>query len=471
MLKVLLIYPPTQLINREDRCQVPSKHVAIAPPLPPTDLMYMAAVTERQKAVAKIVDYTLDNKSIEDLRADLKAFHPDYLVISTTTPTLEEDLDICETVKIILPDAQIIAKAAHFLKFSREILEKYPHLDMVVRGEAEFALEEIIGGKDRSQIQGLAYRDGNSIKHNPDRVYPDNLDELPFPARHLVDNRRYVRPDNSKPQAIIKVARGCPFDCFFCLATAVSGKKVRVRSPQNIIAEVKECIDKYKIKDFLFWSDTFNMKKNWVKELCNSIIDEGLQFNWASNTRVDAIDIESAKLMRKANCKLVSVGIESGNQDILDKMGKNITIEQIREAFRIFKKAKLKTFAYYMIGLPWETRETIEDTINLAIELDSDYVNIFTATPLPGSRFFDYALENNLFEPNDNITFQNAYSYPIVRGHYLSNDEISGFWNMALKRIYFRPRYIIKTALGIRSFTEFYNHAKAALILAKDRML
>ncbi|MDD3012886.1 MAG: radical SAM protein [Candidatus Gastranaerophilales bacterium] len=463
--KVLLIYPPGQLMNREDRCQVPSKDVVIAPPLPPGDLMYMAAVAEETGYTCKIIDYTLNNSSVDNFVKDLKEFQPDYLVISITTPTIKNDLKVCSITKKTIPDIQIIAKGAHFLKFNTQILEEFTDLDMAIRGETEITFKEILSGKLKSEIMGLTWQSPDGPHNNPNRPFNEDLDSLPYPARHLVNNTIYVRPDNGKIQGIIKVSRGCPFNCFFCLASPVSGRKVRVRSVNNVLGEIKQCMELYGMKDFLLWSDIFNLDKNWVIELCNIILESKLKFNWATNTRVDTMDIDTAKLMKKAGCTLVSVGVESGNQEILEKMGKKTDLNKIKEAFKIFKKADLKTFAYYIIGLPWDTRETVEDTIRLAIELDSDFANFFTATAFPGTRFYDYAIENNLFESDiDNYElFMNTYHYPTVKGHYLSKEEIVKLHNKAVKRFFLRPNYIIKCLFRIRSLKEIQNYIKAGL--------
>lgn len=468
--RVLLIYPPTKLINREDRCQVPTGNVVVAPPLPPTDLMYMASVAEAGGSTCMLVDYTLDDLPLEKFIEDLSGFRPDYLVISTTTPTLSMDLKVCTTARQTLPRIKTIAKGAHFLRFNTTVLEDFPDLDMIIRGEAEATLGELLHGTDPREITGLTWRGPEGIINNPERAYSEDLDTLPFPARHLVDNSRYVRPDNGRVQGVIKVARGCPYDCFFCLATAVSGKKVRRRSPGNILEEVKLCMEKYGMRDFLFWSDIFNLDRNWVVELCRAIMSSGLEFNWATNTRPDTMDPEMAEYMRKAGCTLVSIGIESGNQEVLDKMGKKVDLDEVRKNFGVLKKAGLKTFAYYVVGLPWETRETFEDTVRLAIELDSDFANFFTATAFPGTRFFEYAVEQRLFDTEGadlGELFKDAYHYPTVKGHHLGQEEIARLHEEAVRRFFLRPGYILKSFFRIRSLKELYNYSRAALAIIR----
>lgn len=455
--RILLIYPPSPVLNREDRCQQPTKDLIVIPPLPPTDLMYLAAVAEKAGLEAKINDYSQNG----DYEADLKEFNPDYLVVNIATPTLEHDLDAVKKAKEICPNVVTIAKGAAFLTLADRIIKEHNELDFGILGEAENTLKEILEGKPKTEILGLYYKENDEVKFTGNRPFIEDLDSLPFPARHLVDNNIYRRPDNNKVQATIKVSRGCPFHCFFCLATPVSGAKVRRRSPENIVAEIKECVEKYNIKNFLFWSDIFNIDKEWTMKLCQAIIDSGLKITWSANTRADTADLEMAEMMYKSGCRLVSIGVESGSQYMLEKMGKKITLNDVRRTVKVFKKAKIRIYNYFVIGLPWETEETVEETIKFAIELNSDFISFYTATPLPGSRFYDYALEHNLFDKE--TSFENAYYYPAVNTHNLSRERVFELHKSAIKRFYLRPLYILKMLSRIRSFAEIKNYFIAGM--------
>ena len=455
--RILLIYPPSPVLNREDRCQQPTKDLIVIPPLPPTDLMYLAAVAEKAGLEAKINDYSQNG----DYEADLKEFNPDYLVVNIATPTLEHDLDAVKKAKEICPNVITIAKGAAFLTLAERIIKEHNELDFGILGEAENTLKEILEGKPKAEILGLYYKENDDVKFTGNRPFIEDLDSLPFPARHLVDNNIYRRPDNNKVQATIKVSRGCPFHCFFCLATPVSGAKVRRRSPENIVAEIKECVEKYNIKNFLFWSDIFNIDKDWTMKLCQAIIDSGLKITWSANTRADTADLEMAEMMYNSGCRLVSIGVESGSQYMLEKMGKKITLNDVRRTVKVFKKAKIRIYNYFVIGLPWETEETVEETIKFAIELNSDFISFYTATPLPGSRFYDYALEHNLFDKE--TSFENAYYYPAVNTHNLSRERVFELHKSAIKRFYLRPLYILKMLSRIRSFAEIKNYFIAGM--------
>ena len=455
--KILLIYPPSPVMNREDRCQQPTKDLLVIPPLPPTDLMYLASIAEQQGLEAMIRDYSLGGNFEEDL----KEFKPDYLLLNVATPTLQSDLDCLKIAKKICPKIITIAKGAVFLTFNSEILLKNKALTYIISGEAEETLKELLSGDvEINDILGLWHRDGLVAKFNGVTPFIQNLDELPFPARHLIDNNIYRRPDNNNVQAVINVSRGCPHHCFFCLATPTSGSKVRMRSPENIIAEIRECITKYNIKNFIFWSDIFNQDREWTMNLCKKIIDSGLKFTWSANTRADTADERMAKYMHKAGCRLVSIGVESGSQYILDKIGKGTTINEIRDTVKAFKKAKIKVYNYFVIGLPWDDEDTINETINFAIELDSDFVSFYTATPLPATRFYHY-VKNELHEEIE--SFENSYYEPCISTYSLSKERILELHKRAVKAFYLRPLYILKMLVKIRSFYEIKSYFMAGM--------
>ena len=457
--RVLLIYPPSPVINREDRCQQPTKELLVIPPLPPTDLMYLASIAENCGFEAIIRDYSQGG----NFEADLKEIQPNYLVANIATPTFKSDMMAAQLAKEIVPSICTIVKGAPFLTYNTNTIYENPFIDYVIMGEAELTLKDILDGVPDNEILGICYRENFQPVKNDKRPFIDNLDILPFPARHLVDNSIYKRPDNGKVQAVVKVARGCPFHCFFCLATPVSGAKVRTRSPENIVAELKECVEKYNIKNFLFWSDIFNFNREWTLELCQKIIESGLKITWSSNTRADTMDDEMAKMMYKSGCRLVSIGVESGSQKMLDNIGKKITLDDIRNTVKILKKNKIKIYNYFVIGLPWETEETVEETIKFAIELDSNFISFYTATPLPGTKYFAYAMLNKLVEGN--LDFRSAYYEPVVRSEHLSKERIFELHKQAVKRFYLRPKFILKTLLSLRSFAEVKNYFIAGMNL------
>ena len=462
--KVYLIYPPSPVMNREERCQQPTDDLIVIPPLPPMDLLYLASVAREQGYLPTVKDYSFYSQTLEDFTNDISELKPRYVVVNAATPTLESDLEVLRIAKEVLGDEVItIAKGAHFNFLAREVMQDHDFIDIVMCGESELTFGEILKEKPLSEIQGICFRQEFEIIQTPKRPFNDNLDSLPYPARDLIDNSLYTRPDNGKVQAVIKVSRGCPYHCFFCLATPLSGAVVRKRSPENILGEIRECVEKYGIKNFVFWSDIFNLEKGWTRELCQKIIDSKLNITFSTNTRADSADVETVKLMKKAGCRLVSIGIESGCQQMLDKMGKKITLEQVRKTVAAFKREHIQIYAYYVIGLPWETKETIEQTLNFAKSLNTEYVSFYTAAALVGTRFYDYVEQNNLGELN----YDKPYYYPSVRTHSLSRDKVFELHKKLVRSYYLRPGYILKMLFSIRSFAQFKNYFKAGLRILK----
>ena len=462
--KIYLIYPPSPVMNREERCQQPTDDLIVIPPLAPLDLMYFASIARDVGFEPIIRDYSYPVSSYDDFTIDLKKIAPKYILVNVATPTLENDLMSLRIAKEVFGDSiTTIAKGAHFSFLAKQVLQSHDFIDIAICGEGELTLKEILQGSPLSEIKGICYRDDYEIVENQRRPFNENLDDLPYPARDLIDNSLYIRPDNNKKQAVIKVSRGCPYHCFFCLATPLNGRIVRKRSAENIIGEIRECVEKYGINNFIFWSDIFNLDKEWTRDLCRKIIESGLKITFSTNTRADSADMETIMLMKKAGCRLVSIGVESGSQYMLDKMGKKITLSQIVNTVKAFKKSGIQIYAYYVIGLPWETKETIKDTLNFAKKLNTDYVSFYTATALVGTTFYDYVENSSLGE----LDYSHPYYFPTVRTHELSSQEIFEYHKKMVREYYLRPLYILKMLLKIRSFAQLSNYIKAGLRVLK----
>lgn len=462
--KIYLIYPPSPVMNREERCQQPTDDLIVIPPLAPLDLMYFASIARDVGFEPIIRDYSYPVSSYDDFTIDLKKIAPKYILVNVATPTLENDLMSLRIAKEVFGDSiTTIAKGAHFSFLAKQVLQSHDFIDIAICGEGELTLKEILQGSPLSEIKGICYRDDYEIVENQRRPFNENLDDLPYPARDLIDNSLYIRPDNNKKQAVIKVSRGCPYHCFFCLATPLNGRIVRKRSAENIIGEIRECVEKYGINNFIFWSDIFNLDKEWTRDLCRKIIESGLKITFSTNTRADSADMETIMLMKKAGCRLVSIGVESGSQYMLDKMGKKITLSQIVNTVKAFKKSGIQIYAYYVIGLPWETKETIKDTLNFAKKLNTDYVSFYTATALVGTTFYDYVENSSLGE----LDYSHPYYFPTVRTHELSSQEVFEYHKKMVREYYLRPLYILKILLKIRSFAQLSNYIKAGLRVLK----
>lgn len=449
--KIFFVYPPAPVMNREDRCQQPTDDLIVIPPLPPLDMMNLSAIAKKRGFETKFHDYSLKNETVYDFIRDLREFKPDFLVLNIASTTLESDLAALKEGADFLQNTLTIVKGAIFNFNSYPIMQKYPEIDVALRGEIEESFDEIISYKDFKDIKGITYQVNEKIISTADRDLPNNLDNLPIPDRDLIDNEIYVRPDTRKPQTIVRIAKGCPNHCFFCLATPLNGPVVRYRSIDLVIKELNECVYKYNIHDFIFWSDIFNQNNEYVQKLCRAIIDDNLNINFSANTRADTLDMETLKLMKQAGCTLLSMGIESGSQEMLNKMGKRITLEQIEAAVKMIKKAGMQIYAYYVLGLPWETKQTIEETYKFAVKLNTEYANFFTATALQGTKFYDYVNKKRL----GNVNYEKPYVFPSVKSFELSPQEIYEYNRKFTKNYYLRPRYILKMITSINSLLKF----------------
>ena len=465
--KVFLIYPPTGVYMRDDRCQAPVEGMTAQPNRAPLDLAYMAAMLEKLEITCRIEDYAAKKSPWDDLEKDLRRFKPDLLLVSVTTPTIQQDLAACRIAKKIDPEILTVAKGAHFTSKDDEVLLQFPELDLVIRGESEHAIVEIVERKDLSTILGLAYRSEGVLKRNADRPYieVDNLDQLPFPARHLLNNDLYVAPDTGEPITMINTGRGCPHQCIYCAVTIASGYKLKVRTPANIVDEIEECVKKHHIRNFFFRADTFTWDEKWVTDLCGMIIERKLDIRWGSNSRVETSSEKRLEAMKRAGCWVIGFGIESGNQEMLDKMKKRAKLEDAEKAIALCKKHGIKTYGLFLIGLPWETLETVKQSVDFAKKINPSFLDFNIAYPLPGTEYYRIAKEMGLFSDQD--LSKGDYARPIVRTLTLSTAQLISLRKKALLGFYLRPTYIFNTLRDIRSFHVFVNYVRSGLRLLR----
>ena len=464
--RVLLINPPTGFYIREDRCQCEISKIRPVAMRPPIDLLYIAAASEKAGAECKIKDYPVNRKGWDEFKKDLEEFHPSFVIISTTTPSFKKDMQTCDIVKNFDSRILTIAKGPHVSVLDIEVMNKYKNLDVVIRGESEIVVQEIISADNLQKIKGITFRNRNLIVKNEDRPFLDNLDCLPFPARHLADNSLYIRPDTGETQTTVITNRGCNRDCIYCLGQIASGSKPRFRSAENIVAELRGCIEKYNIKNFLFKAESFTINKNWAIKVCKKIISEGLKINWCCSSNVDTIDEEMLEWMKKSGCWLIGFGIETGSQKILNRMKKFTTLQQAREAVGLCKKAKIRTSLYFLLGLPWETKKTFELSRRFALELDGDFILAIFPYPFPGTEYFDIVKHSGLFK-QDSLSVK-SYAEPAVPSAELSIKELLSMQRKLLRDFYIRPKYIIRTLIKSDSLKMVTNYTRYGLLQLAD---
>jgi len=366
----------------------------------PTNLALLAAYVRMHGHEPQIIDLDIQGGTLEEIAHLILANDPHVIGITCLTPRFPITIDIAAECKRINPDVIIVVGGPHVTGLPRFAL-KSPVIDYAIMSEGEEAFLELIDKLDKNksvnEIANLVYRHNGEVRINPVRPPIADLDKLPFPAWDLLMLDRYVDPAfYHGPHLGLVFGRGCPYECYFCASRVVWGRRVRHRSPANVIAEIEEAVVKYHIREFMFYDDTFTLNRKYIIEFCESIIPKHLDIRFYAQVRVDTIDTEIVKKLKAAGCFAVAIGVESGNAEILKGMGKRLTKEQIREGCKVLKAAKMPFLASYIIGHPGDTHETIMQTINFANELDADQSKFLISTPYPGTRFFDMAVERGI---------------------------------------------------------------------------
>ncbi|HTY45504.1 MAG TPA: radical SAM protein [Patescibacteria group bacterium] len=465
-MKALLINPPTGIFIREDRCQSAVSNFSLPVVRPPMDLMMMAASLEKLGFSCKIKDYPLQGGGWRAYKKDIEDFKPDYLIISTTSSTITDDMVSCTIAKRANERTVTIAKGADLYMTAEDALRQYKNLDIAITGECESVITDIVTMKDTlGSVSGIAHRNAQAIIRNADRAFLGDLDLLPLPARHLVDNRLYQRLDTGAPMAVIEAGRGCPHRCIFCLAGRTYGRQVRYRSVASIIQEIVDCLKDYRIRDFHFKSDIFTWDREWVMRLCRGIVDRGMKINWICNSRVDTLDAGCLRAMKQAGCWAISLGVESGSQEMLDRMKKGITLAQSVEAVKLCKAAGIKTYVYFLIGFPWDTEQTIRDSVEFAQRLGGDFADFFSVYPFRGTELETIAREYGLLGRHDRRT--QAYADTVIDTFFLPKQRVEQLRKEALKKFYLRPRYIFNALRDAGSPKRMVNYIKYGLKLLR----
>jgi anaerobic magnesium-protoporphyrin IX monomethyl ester cyclase len=461
--RILFCNPPSGLYRRDDRCQCTVEDQTVQIVFPPIEMAVLAAMARRAGAEPRIADYPAVGGDWESLAADLDAFKPDAVVFFCTTATIEADLQVCRAVKERAgANALTIAKGEVFEAMGEELMARWPELDLALFGESEMAIESLAQGKPFGEIDGLFFRDGGKVVRTPKPPLIRDLDSLPAPARDLLRNEIYHSPETGKPLTVIHGNRGCPAKCVFCPAGPVSNYTLRLRSPGSVLDEIESCVNDFGIREFLFHGDTFTINKRWLKEICDGIVDRKLKIRWGCNSRVDTIDDERAAFMRKAGCWVVAFGVESGVQELLDKMKKGAKVERAREAIAICKRNGLRTLAFFVIGLPWETEDTLEQTYRFAREIDSDFFDFNIAYPLPGTELYDIAVAEGLVHADELRDKGYAHAaMPTLSG--IQPETLNRWRRRALLKMYLRPNYIARMIWRARSPRVGFHYAKAAI--------
>lgn len=381
----------------------------------------------------------MDAIPVEKFVERARGFCPDFLVCETSTPSFTNDAGVVGLLKKELPRLKVVFLGPHVSALPEESL-KTDNIDCVVVGEYEESLLEYVE-KGPEGTRGIAYRSNGRVVVNGPRDYIEDLDSIPFPARDLLPNYKYFDPILRNPFTFLLGGRGCPYRCIFCnWPQTISGRKYRVRTAQNIVDEIAHLLKDYEFKSILFNDDTFTANRNHAIAVCEEILRRKLRFSWACYARADTEDEGLLRKLKEAGCYLLKVGIESSNQKILDNVKKGYVVKNIRKGVRLMLDLGFHVHATFVIGLPGETKETIQDTINFAVELSPTTVQFSSAIPYPGTEFYDY------LQRNKNITAGNWEEFmplrPVFEYPSLPADEIINSVKQAYRQYYLRPKYV-----------------------------
>ncbi|MCD6362658.1 MAG: radical SAM protein [Synergistetes bacterium] len=390
-MRVLLAVPPTPSTLKR----------ILGTGAPPLGISYLAAYIREAGHEVKLIDGFEEGLSRNELIERIKRFSPDVVGISTLTANLYRGYQMAKVIKEVNDKIKILMGGPHVSFIPEESLKECPYVDVIVRGEGEITLLELLQELEKKEpnlknVKGITWREKNGkIISNPPRAPIEDLDTLPFPAYDLLPMDRY-KVNKKIITGTMITSRGCPFGCIFCSSSKLMGKRWRGRSPENVVEEMELLVKKYGVNEIEFLDDTFTFDKERAIKIANLIRRRDLEIAWGCSSRVDTLDDELARELKKGGCYRIYMGIESGSQKTLRLINKGITTEKAERAVSIAKAHGLEVIGSFIIGVPGETKEDILSTIRFAKKLGIDYAQFTLLTPYPGTPIYRYALENNL---------------------------------------------------------------------------
>ena len=453
MTRVLLIQPPPRQIVREDIV------------VPPLGIAYLAAILEDKGHKVSIIDAFSEMLDMNSLEQRIKAFSPDIIGITGMTPVIDNAFRVVKASRKYA--RHIIIGGPHVSVVGNKIFNQCSDIDYAIQGEGEMSLSLLLdaleSNKDISNIPGLITRDFE----NPPAPFVDNLDSLPFPARHLLPNDRYRYILSAGKVTTMFTSRGCPYHCIFC-DKAVFGSIWRCRSASNVLDEIELVNKDFRIKSIIFYDDLFTLKKERVIEICQGILERGLRIEWKCEGRVNIVDEKTLRWMKKAGCSMIAYGVESGNQKGLDYLNKGTRVEQIRKAFELTRKAGIKPMAYFVLGIPVETYEDELRTIEFAKEIRPAYAQFSILSPTPGTKLYEDAIEMGWYREVDaQNPMDKDIKRPAIINENWDEEKLNKILREAHRRFYLSPWYIWERLKEIRSLKEFVIKAMAGLKLMR----
>jgi len=393
----------------------------------------------------------------------------ELLVLFTSTPGFPGDIKLVQRIKDVNPKIQVAFVGPHVSVLPEQSLKQCSAIDFVVRKEFDYAIVEYAQGKPREEILGISYRHNGGVVHNPDRPVMQDLDALPHVTdvyKRDLDVTRYNVPFLLYPFVSLYTTRGCPAQCTFCLwPQTLSGHPWRKRSTDDVAREMAKAKEYWpNVREFFFDDDTFNIQKARTIELCAKL--KPLKLTWSCTSRVTT-DYETLKAMKEAGCRLLIVGYESGDQQILKNIKKGATIERARQFTKDCHKLGLVIHGDFIMGLPGESHETIENTIQFAKQLDVETIQVSVAHAYPGTELYDYAVKNGFMVADNKMVDEGGHQLAHIQYPGLPADEILEAVHRFYDEYYFRPKAVVrilrKAAFNSVERKRLYKEAKTFL--------
>jgi anaerobic magnesium-protoporphyrin IX monomethyl ester cyclase len=444
--KVVLINPPSPPEFRVSRGLMGGFGMAVHPELcyPPLELAHVASVLEADGCEVAIHDADVLGLDPEGSRAEVARLQPDLVCLDSSSTSLDRDLALARAIRAEL-GIPVAILGSQVTYTPQEVFE-HRSVDCVVRGEPEHTVRDlarrVAEGLPFAGVEGISWQaEGGEVVHEPEREKIKDLDSLPLPARHLLDNRAYHFPGLDGPVTTLKSSRGCPLDCSFCGYTLAQGLRFRFRSPQSVLAELVDVQRTYGLRHVVFRDPIFTTRKDRVREICEGILREGLELEWQCETAVKVLDRPLIDAMARAGCRHISLGVESGNAEIQRKhCGSKLLDHDLAErVFRDCREAGIETRAFCMIGFPEETPAMVEETLRLVERCDPDQVQFCAVTAYPGTPLFKMLHGEREFDYATMTGFQ-----ALEGNEFMSAAEIEAKIREAYRRFYGRPRRLAR---------------------------
>jgi radical SAM superfamily enzyme YgiQ (UPF0313 family) len=435
----------------------------------PIYLSYTVAVVEEAGFEVSFIDAIMDELDIEEFAQRVQDLGPRLALVETSTPSIDFDLETAVAIKRLSPETFVALLGSHVTYFDTDTVAENPAVDAVIRGEFEYTAADLAralqDSGDPSKVLGLTYRDaGGDVRRNPDRPLFEPLDEMPFPARHIVKDQGYRAGiySGGHPTAMVS-SRGCPYRCTFCLwPDILYGHKFRARSAENVVDEIEEAVRVHRHDEIYFDDDTFTIDRQRVIDICGLIQERELEkeVEWIAQCRVDTVDREMLLAMKAANCGYILFGVESGSPEMLKRMKKGITLDKVRKAMELTKEVGIKTQAFFLFGMPGETQETIRETIEFAKEINASSTQFAVAIPHPGTALYEECKANGWLTSENWANYTSEAS--LIETPWLTAEEVEEARVRAYREYYYRPRFIVGEALKVRRLADIKRLARGA---------